>query len=129
MRLLADTSILIDYLRGGSKGQQFIGKIEDNNEVELFIPTIVVFELFSGESTQNPKVAARITDLLRFFQKVDLDENIAKNAGQLYRDSRIKLQVSDYIIAASALHLNAEVVTLNKKHFEQIPNINIYPLP
>lgn len=129
MKLLVDTSILIDYLRGGLKGQEFIEDIEDNSEIELFIPTIVVFELFSGKSTQNPRVIATITDLLRFFQRVDLDEKIAKIAGQLYRDSKIKLQVPDYIIAASALQTNAMVATLNKKHFEQIPSINVYPLP
>lgn len=129
MRLLVDTSILIDYLRGGPKGQKFIQEIEENNEIELFIPTIVVFELFSGKSTENPKIAATITNLLRFFQRINLDETIAKNAGQLFRESKVRLQIPDYIIAASALQINAVVATLNNKHFEQIPNINIYPLP
>ena len=128
MKLLVDTSILIDYLRGGLRGQNFITEIEDSDDIELFIPTIVVFELFSGKSTQNPNVVAKITDLLRFFQRVDLDEKIAKYAGQLYRDSKVKIQIPDYLIAASALQMNAVIATLNKKHFEQIPNINLYPL-
>lgn len=128
MKLLADTSILIDYLRGGARGQRFIDGIEGDNDLELFISTIAIFELFSGESTRNPKVVVRVLNLLQFFQIIDLDEKIAKVAGQLYRESKNKLQVPDYIVAASALQINAAVVTLNNKHFETIPNLELYPL-
>lgn len=126
MKLLVDSSILIDYLRGGFRGQRFIDMIEEDQDVELFLPTIVIFELFSGESTKNPIVAKRILNFLDFFQRIELDEEIAKSAGQLYRDINKTLQVPDYIIAASCLSIGGTLVTLNRKHFEQVPQLRLY---
>lgn len=128
MKIVVDSSILIDYLRGGKKGLQFIKEIEKNKDLELFLPTIVVFELFSGQSTKSPHVVSIILNLLKFFQRIELTEEIAKFSGQLFRDAKKTLGVSDCIIAASALQINAEVVTLNQKHFDQIPNLSLYPL-
>src|SRR5438128_9349437 len=118
MKLVIDTSILIDYLRGGIKWEELLIKVE--KDAEVYLPTIVIFELFSGKSTSNPKIAKEINDFIKFFQKVELTEKIAKRAGELFRDVSKNLGAPDYIIAASALELNATVVTLNKKHFEQI---------
>jgi len=39
-----------------------------------------------------------------------------------------RLGAADYIIAASALELGAKVLTLNAKHFKQIPHLSPYPL-
>ena len=129
MKIIVDTSILIDYLRGGEKGVGFIEGVEGDDDLELFVPTIVVFELFSGQSTKSSIVVTKILNLLKFFQRIELTEDIAKRAGQLFRDTKKIFQVQDYIIAASALQLNATVATLNKKHFEQIPHLALYPLP
>lgn len=126
MNLVVDTSVLIDHLRGGNTWKKVIA--ESGEDLKLFVPTIVIFELFSGQSTHDPSIVAKIHQLLHNFQKVELDENIAKTAGVIFRDAKHRIQVSDYIIAASALQMNAQVITLNKKHFEQIPNINLYPL-
>lgn len=128
MKIVTDTSILIDYLRNGQKGIQFIKEIDGNEDLELFLPTVVIFELFSGQSTKNPLIVAKILNLLESFQRIELTEEIARVSGQLFRDTKKRIQVSDYIIAASALQINAQIVTLNQKHFEQIPNLNLYTL-
>lgn len=125
MKLVIDTSILMDHLRGGNTWKKIV--TESKEDIELFVPTIVIFELFSGQSTHDPSIVVRIHQLLHNFQKIELDESIAKIAGQLFRDIKKRIQVSDYIIAASALQVNAAIVTLNKKHFEQIPNVSIFP--
>lgn len=129
MKIVVDTSILIDYLRGGKRGVQFIEEIEGDEDSELFVPTIVIFELFSGQSTKSPIIVTKILNLLKFFQRIELTEEVARLAGGLLRDTKQCIQVPDYIIAASALQVNATVTTLNQKHFAQIPNINLYPLP
>lgn len=124
MKIVVDSSILIDYLRGGRKWEEFVVNLEE--ETELILPTIVIFELFSGESTKNPQRKQDMLDYIGKFQKIDLSEDIARRAGELFRDIKIKMQVPDYLIAASALEINAEVLTLNTKHFQQIPNLKIY---
>lgn len=126
MKIIADTSILIDHLRGGNAWKKIVSEIDDNTQ--LFVPTIVLFELFSGTSTEKTAVVNQIYKLLGKFQRLDLDELIARQAGELYRDTNKTLQVPDYIIAASAIQINAHVATLNQKHFEQIPNLSIFSI-
>ncbi len=126
MKLIVDTSVIIDHLRGGVVWQDILENI--NKDYEFYIPSIVIMELFSGRSTLDDVVSKKILDFLQFFNEIDLNKDIAKRAGELFRDVNKDLGVTDYIIAASALVTGCAVVTLNKKHFEQIPHIVIYPL-
>lgn len=126
MKVVVDSSILIDYLRGGTKWEAFMSGA--HREIELFIPTVVIFELFSGTSTRNPRKRENMVDFIKQFHRIDLDEKIAQEAGELFRDLKKTLQVPDYIIAASALNIGATVVTLNQRHFGQIPHLPLYPL-
>lgn len=126
MKLVVDTSILIDYLRGSPRWEHFLAKVE--KDAVFYLPTIVIYELFSGKSTQNPLVAREVTNFLKNFQKIELTEKIAKLAGELYRDVNKTLQVPDYIVAASSLSIEGTIVTLNRKHFDQIPSLDLYPL-
>lgn len=123
MNFVIDTSLLVDHLRGGQKLNQFLA---ENKDSKLIIPTIVTFELFSGKSTMNPEVIRQITALLENFQKIDMNETIAIRAGKLLRDIGTHIDAIDYIIAASALEERAKVVTLNRKHFEKIPGVDLY---
>ncbi len=126
MNLVVDSSILIDHLRGGSAWEKVLSKSE--KELSLFIPTIVIFELFAGQSSRDPSILIKIHQILANFQRIELDERIAKTAGELFRDFDKHIQFQDYIIAASALSMNAQVVTLNTKHFEKISGIEVFNL-
>lgn len=128
MKLVIDTSILIDHLRKGPALKKLFSEIETIESIELYIPTIVLFELFSGNSTRNPQVIKEINNLVRNFQKMPLNSSIARRAGELCRDLPQKIQPPDYIIAASALSIDGTIVTLNKKHFEPITGLQIYPI-
>lgn len=126
MKLVIDTSVLIDYLRGGIKWEELLSGLK--RDTEIYLPTMVIFELFSGKSTAEPEVARKINEFLKYFQRVDLTERIAKRAGELFRDTTKNLGAPDYIIAASAIELNATLVTLNISHFKQIGSLNLYPM-
>jgi predicted nucleic acid-binding protein len=125
MNLVLDTSIIIDYLRNGKEGVAFFQ--EEGVDVAFYIPTIVIFELLSGQSTKDPEKLKLINEFLRFFTRIDLTESIAERAGEIYRDISKTLQVPDYVVAASALEIGGTVVTLNKKHFAQITHLKLYP--
>lgn len=127
MKLVIDSSILIDHLRGGTKWQDFLNEVP--RSAGLFLPVIVIFELFSGKSTKKASVTKQISNLLKEFTYIEFSETIAIKAGQLSRDIGYHIDPTDYIIAASALDIGGTVVTLNKKHFEQIPGLNLFELP
>lgn len=127
MKIIIDSSVFIDSLRGGKAADVIFNKIE-KLDVEIFIPTIVIFELLSGQSSKKSLIRAKITNLIRNFERIELTEEIAVRAGALYRQFGKHIGVSDYIIAASALEIGGTVITLNKKHFQQILGLQIYPL-
>ena len=125
IKIVVDTSILIDHLRGGKIWENFTN-IHKGEDIKLLTPTIVVFELFSGQSSKEIKIRRRMNKLLENLQLIELDAKIARKAGEIFRDSSKTFEVPDYVIAASALVIGAEVITLNKKHFEQIPGLKIF---
>ena len=86
MKLVIDTSVLIDKLRGGNRWDIFLDDV-DKEETELFLPTVVAFELFSGKSSSDRKVFKIILNITKNFQLIELTWNIAKRAGEIYRDN------------------------------------------
>lgn len=123
MKLALDTNIFIDKLRGGVKLDEFLSNI--NEGVELFLPTVVVFELFSGLSSKQKTVTEKIIGFRKYFREIDLNWSIAKKAAEIHRDNS-SIEAFDCIVAATAIEIGAQVVTLNKKHFSQIPQVVIY---
>lgn len=126
MKLVFDTNILIDHLRGGDVWDRILEEIDE--DTQIYLPSIVMLELFSGQSSKDKKNSKKILDLVDCFKIIALDSEIARVAGELYRDVRKDLEVPDYIVAATALHLKAEVVTLNKKHFRELPGLKVFEL-
>lgn len=126
MKLVLDTSIIIDYLRGGNLWGILLTKID--RTTVFYIPTMVIYEIFSGGSMRSTKAIEKVDFFIKHFERIELNEKIAKLAGQLYRNDKLKAGVADYIIAASALSIGASVVTLNQKHFQQIPALDLYQI-
>ncbi len=125
MNYIFDTNIIIDGLRQNKRAEKIFSQFE-NTDDHLFISSITIFELFSGKSSKDKKQNQAINDLLKYFTEVDINLKIAKIAGEIYRDKIKDLGVPDYIIAATAIEIGAQVATLNLKHFQKIPGLSIY---
>lgn len=125
MKLVFDTNIFIDALRLKPRGVALI-RLFEKSEHELYISSVVGFELFAGKSSKKEDQQKAMQGLLSYFDVVDVTWKIAKRAGEIYRNGSERLEFPDYIIAATAMEMGAEVVTLNKKHFEKISGIRIY---
>ncbi len=124
MNIVVDTNILIDHLRGGDAWEKNIAILP--HSAVLILPSVILCELYSGKSSADQANAGKITRLLSFFQIADMNTAIAKRAGTIYRDISQTLDVPDYIIAATALELGAPVLTANKKHFRQVPGLQLW---
>ncbi len=123
MKIVVDTSVLIDHLRGGSYLTALLKSVD--NKTSFFISSIVIFELFSGKSTENKDAAAKVYRLISSFEIIEVTPSIATRAGELYRDVDNSLDFPDYIIAATALEIGADIATLNKKHFRRINGLRL----
>ena len=117
MRLVLDTSVLIDHLRGRPTAaiELIPGAIARGDE--LWSSYVVRAELLAGMRAEE-EVATR--DLLRLVSWVDVDESVSEGAGALgrrYLRSHPGIEVADLVVAALALELEAELKTTNLKHF------------
>jgi len=121
MRYLYDTNIFIYYLADELAVSSLF--VEDFlNLHEILVSSIVRIELlsFSGLSEKEEQ---SIEDLLSQFNFVPLLREIEDQTIQLKRKHKIKLP--DAIIAATALHKDAVLVTRNVSDFQGISELKI----
>ncbi len=123
---LIDTDWAVDYLKGVDEKISFLQSAED-----LYITSISIGELIEGIEGSEKK-EDRIRGLENFLANitvVSFTEEMAYTFGKIRNDLRMKGKLPgdiDLMIAATALHLDLEVLTDNKKHFEHISGIELY---
>ena len=119
---LIDTTVAIDHLRGEQSATDLLrGLIEEDES--LAASEAVRFELVAG--VRDGELEA----LDQFFSAISwvaIDEDVARAAGALarkYRRAHSGIDAADYLIAATALLLDAEVLTTNVRHFPMLPGL------
>jgi len=117
--IVVDTDVVIDFLRGDDKAITFIGKFSSH----IILSSIVIAELYAGvKGTDELSVLSNFVSLFRI---VSIDSDIAK-AGGLYKRDFGKshgVGLADAILAATADKENAELKTLNVKHYPMIKGL------
>lgn len=128
--VMVDTNVFISFLRKGDLTLIDLVSYAVSRVAPLFVPTVVIFELFVGKDAEKEKKRQQLEEVLKDFVLVDFNEEVAKKAAEIQRrDLRPKgrvIELADLIIGATALVLNAELATLNKKHFLGIPNLDLF---
>ncbi len=117
--ILVDTDILVDFLRGYSKALAFVNA----NSERIILSTIVVAELYAG--VKGAAEQAVLDEFVSLFRIVPVNANIAK-AGGLYKRDYAKshgVGLADSILAATAEAENAELKTLNTKHYPMLKGL------
>jgi predicted nucleic acid-binding protein len=117
MRLVLDTSVLIDHLRGRPEAAtEIIPRALERGD-ELWSAHVVRAEVLAGT---RPVEETATRDLLGLISWVDVDESLSEEAGALgrrYLASHPGIEVTDLIVAALAQRLDAQLKTTNVKHF------------
>lgn len=120
MRVMLDSTFLIDHLRGDRAAiDRFASFFEDGDEP--FVNLLGVCEVESGlrPAEERPFVA-----LLRAVEFVQAEPDAARDAGRWRREAIRRgafLSVPDALIAAEAHHLGAAVLTRNERDFALTP--------
>lgn len=121
MKLL-DTTVAVDHLRGLAAATTLLDGLAASGE-QLVASEVVRFELLAG--VREPELPALET----FFSAlawVPVDEPVARVAGELarrYRRGYSGIDDVDYLIAATALVLDAQLLTTNVRHFPMLPDL------
>ena len=117
--MLLDTDVLVDFFRGHRNAVAFI----NSNNTRIILSSIVVAELYAGVRGDSEQTA--LQDLISLFLVVPVNVEIAKAAG-LYKRNYGKshgVGLADAIMAATAEAENADLKTLNTKHYPMLKNL------
>ena len=121
MKLL-DTSVAIDHLRGLPEAVELLGELIDADEL-LLASEVVRFELTAG--VRKGEVEA-LEEFFTALSWVPVGEEVARTAGELARKHRRAhsgIDDADYLIAATAVLLEAELLTTNVRHFPMLDGL------
>ena len=129
MKLLFDTSILVEIDRHNEKTIKLLQKLAEQEE--LFISTITVAEILTGSNLRKdaPIALLKAREVLNQFLWIDVDGDVAEIMARLYsylllEKKEKSIEYPDVLIAATFLSLRGEaLITLNKKDFQIFPHI------
>ena len=111
MRILVDSDILIDHLRGHHRFA--VGKDT------VHVSTVTRAELFAGRGSEEAKVRR----LLEPFAELAVDRGVAERAGRIRRTARIGM--ADALIAATAISHRLTLVTRNATAFGSVSGLRV----
>jgi len=113
---LIDTTIAVDHLRGASAAVDLLTALIDTGD-DLLASELVRFELLAGIRDKELVAFEQFCSALLW---VEVTEDVARVAGQLarrYRKSHRGIGAIDYLIAATAIVTDADLLTTNVRHF------------
>lgn len=123
MKVVIDTSVIIDYLRTKDLQSLFV-RIEETHEIVLSL--ITVAELYSGRSVQKEGQDKKtLNGIVDGAEIIIPDLTAVKSVGRLRAEYHLSL--GDAFIAALALDLNVPLATLNVRDFKQIDGLKMLP--
>lgn len=112
-RLLLDTDILINLLRGKEQAREFL--VSRMEEDELCCSVITVAEIATGMRPHEEAATRRLLDTLSI---LEVSRAVAEKAGRYKGTTKSRaLELDDCLIAATAFHADASLATGNAKHY------------
>jgi len=126
--VILDTNIIVDHLRLQESRKSYLRKLEEKFTKDLLaISIITVQELYSGQSTKEPRKEEYLLSTIGSLQILPYTYEISELAGKIARDRIKPIDFADAAIAATTIMNGAELFTLNEKHFKGIPKLQMLP--
>ncbi len=124
--ILADTNVWIEFFRLQSDIGEHLASMLQNNSV--WTCGIVLFELLQGIRSEREKML--IFESMQELPYIEMTQSLWKKSAAisvLMKQKGLTLPHSDIFIASIAIEHNLSIFTFDK-HFEQIPEVNIYKI-
>ena len=120
-RLLLDTDVLIEYLRGQREAIKYLEGLTS----DLYLSVISVAELFAGVKSDEEERSLK--QFLLAFVVLPVTEKVARRGGIYRRDFRPShgTGLADALIAATAEENGASLVTFSRRHFPMISSVTV----
>ncbi len=117
--ILFDTDVLVDFFRGTRKAVDLVNLHSER----IILSSIVVAELFAG--VKGDTELAVLEKFISLFRVVPVSTEIAKVGGLYKRDygKSHGVGLADAILAATAEAEDAELKTLNIRHYPMLKGL------
>lgn len=118
-----DTTIAVDHLRGTPAAVELVSRLIASEEAVL-ASELVRFELLSGARERELE---SLEDFFSALSWIPVDTTIARTAAlfaRRYRRSHTGIDDADYLIAATAVVADAELLTTNVRHFPMLRGLS-----
>ena len=129
MKLLLDTNVCIDVLRGRS---EVVKRFQEHSPDDLCISAVTVFELIQGAGrapeVQRAMERHKVGRFLAMMRPVTFDAESGVLAGEINAyllNSGTPLGVIDVFIAATALRMELPLATSNLRDFSKIAGLEL----
>lgn len=119
---LIDTTVAVDHLRGTRPATDLLTGLVAQGET-VVASEITRFELLAGVRRSELEALEAFFSSLMW---VPIDEEISRAAGTLahrLRRSHSGIDDADYLIAATAIVLDADLLTTNTRHFPMLKGL------
>ena len=113
MRIVLDTSVLIDHLRASRPAAEYMAGLQERPSCS----EISRIEVIQGLRSAERRAAERLFSLIDW---VPVSDAVARRAGDLgrrWRRSHPGIGVADLAIAATAEQIEGTIATRNLRHF------------
>ena len=117
--ILADTDLLVDFLRGNQKALDYVAQ----RSTKIVLSAVAVAELYAG--VKGNSEMDELDEFISLFPVLPVTAEIAK-AGGLYKQQFAASHgtgLADALIAATAEAHDAQLKTLNTKHFPMLKGL------
>jgi len=112
-KILIDTDVLINFLRGREKTREYLASVLD--KADVCCSTVTVAEIHAGMKEHE---RIKTMELLNSLIIIEVTRDIAEKAGSYKRTIRSHgLELDDCLIAATAFIKHALLATGNAKHY------------
>ncbi len=119
---LIDTTIAVDHLRGIEPAVALMAGLVEDGET-LAASELVRFELLAGV---RPHETGALEQFFSSLVWLSVDEDITRTAGSLarkHRKAHSGIDDADYLIAATVIVCDADLLTTNVRHFPMFPEL------
>ncbi len=125
--VVLDTNIIIDHLRQNQNKETTLASLAKKHGQEtLALSIISVQELYSGKSTEIKEKEKDLLTTIGPLKILPFDFEIAQLGGKITRNKKgYLIGLADAAIAATTIVNKAQLLTLNKKHFQGIKGLKL----
>ena len=115
---VVDASVAIDALRGRGEAERVLAAPGD-----LVGSEITRFEILAGIRPHEEDATEQLLSELFWLSVDDLVARTAASLARVFRAANVGIDDADYLVAPTAVLLDAELLTTNVKHFPMFPGL------